>query len=54
MQRDELRALQAPLKERYAREPEAAVVTLSASGTLGEGVSGSVDTGADPEQPATL
>jgi uncharacterized OsmC-like protein len=45
MQRDELRALQAPLKERYAREPEAAVVTLSASGTLGEGVSCSVDTG---------
>jgi uncharacterized OsmC-like protein len=45
MQRDELRALQAPLKERYAREPEAAVVTLRASGTLGEGVSCSVDTG---------
>jgi uncharacterized OsmC-like protein len=45
MQRDELRALQAPLKERYAREPEAAVVTLGASGTLGEGVSCSVDTG---------
>jgi uncharacterized OsmC-like protein len=45
MQRDELRALQAPLKERYAREPEAAVVTLSATGTLGDGVSCSVDTG---------
>jgi uncharacterized OsmC-like protein len=45
MRRDELRALQAPLKERYAREPEAAVVTLRASGTLGEGVSCSVDTG---------
>ena len=39
MDRDELRALQAPLKERYRDEPEAAVVTLSATGTLGEGVS---------------
>ncbi len=45
MDRDELRAVQAPLKERYEGEPEAAVVTLSASGTLGEGVSCSVDTG---------
>ncbi len=45
MDRDELRAIQAPLKERYEGEPEAAVVTLMASGTLGEGVSCSVDTG---------
>ena len=45
MDRNELRALQAPLKERYESEPEAAVVTLAASGTLGEGVSCSVDTG---------
>ena len=45
MKREELRAVQAPLKERYERKPEAAVVTLSASGTLGEGVSCSVDTG---------
>ncbi|HEX5927884.1 MAG TPA: OsmC family protein [Solirubrobacterales bacterium] len=45
MERDELRAVQAPLKERYEDAPEAAVVTLSASGTLGEGVSCSVDTG---------
>ena len=45
MQRDELRALQAPLKERYAREPEAALVTLSATGSLGDGVSCSVQTG---------
>jgi uncharacterized OsmC-like protein len=41
----ELRALQAPLKERYRSEPEAAVVTLRARATLGEGVSCSVDTG---------
>jgi uncharacterized OsmC-like protein len=45
MQSDELRAVQAPLKERYAEEPEAALVVLSATGTLGEGVSCSVDTG---------
>jgi uncharacterized OsmC-like protein len=43
--RDELRAVQAPLKERYASEPEAALVTLSASGTLGENVSCAVQTG---------
>jgi uncharacterized OsmC-like protein len=45
MERDELKALQAPLKERYRSEPEAALVTLSATGTLGEGVSCSVQTG---------
>jgi uncharacterized OsmC-like protein len=45
MQSDELRALQAPLKEHYAEDPEAALVVLSATGTLGEGVSCSVDTG---------
>ena len=45
MDRTELRALQEPLKERYRAEPDAAVVTLSATGTLGEGVTCSVDTG---------
>jgi uncharacterized OsmC-like protein len=45
MERDELRAIQAPLKERYRDQPEAALVTLSASGNLGEGVSCSVNTG---------
>lgn len=45
MDREELRALQAPLKERYESEPEAALVTLAAIGTLGEGVSCSVETG---------
>jgi uncharacterized OsmC-like protein len=43
--RDELRALQAPLKERYKAEPDAALVTLAATATLGEGVSCSVQTG---------
>ncbi|HEY2440217.1 MAG TPA: OsmC family protein [Solirubrobacteraceae bacterium] len=43
--RDELQALQAPLKERYRDDPEAALVTLSAVGTLGDGISCSVATG---------
>ena len=34
MNADELRALQAPLKERYREEPDGALVTLTASGTL--------------------
>lgn len=42
---EELRAIQAPLKERYRGDPAAAVVTLSAQGELGEGVSCSVNTG---------
>lgn len=45
MQADELRAIQAPLKERYREDPGAAVVTLTASGTLGEGVTCGVRTG---------
>jgi uncharacterized OsmC-like protein len=43
--RDELRALQAPLKERYRKDPAAALMTLQAEGTLGEGTSCSVSTG---------
>jgi uncharacterized OsmC-like protein len=45
MDGDELRALQAPLKERYRADPGAALVTLVATGTLGEGVACSVETG---------
>jgi len=45
MDREQLRAVQAPLKERYREQPAAARVTLSASGTLGEGVSCSVQAG---------
>ena len=45
MERDELRGLQAPLKERYRAEPDAAQITLSATGALGEGVSCSLQTG---------
>jgi uncharacterized OsmC-like protein len=46
MEAAELRAVQAPLKERYRAEPSAALITLSAEGRLGdESVSCSVDTG---------
>src|SRR5579859_3651852 len=45
MKSDELRALQAPLKQQYQAQPEAAVVTLRAQGKLGEGISCKVSTG---------
>jgi uncharacterized OsmC-like protein len=45
MRADELREVQAPLKERYRAEPNAASITLRANGTLDEGVSCSVQTG---------
>lgn len=44
MDREQLQALQAPLKDRYRAEPETALVTLSAEGELGEGVACSVKT----------
>lgn len=46
MNADDLRALQAPLKERYRVDPQAAVVTLRAKGSLdADGVACKVDTG---------
>ena len=45
MDRDQLRALQAPLKAAYKDDPTQALITLKADGTLGEGISCSVDTG---------
>jgi len=42
---EELRALQAPLKDRYKAQPGAALITLKAEGQLGEGVTCSVQTG---------
>jgi uncharacterized OsmC-like protein len=44
MNRDQLVAVQGPLKERYRSEPDAARVTLRAEGSLEEGVSCSVQT----------
>src|SRR4051794_41632776 len=46
MDRDELRAVQAPLKTKYSDDPEAGLVTLRADGELdSEAVSCSVQTG---------
>jgi uncharacterized OsmC-like protein len=45
MDRDALRALQAPLKERYREQPENARVTLTATGTLDDEIACSVNTG---------
>jgi uncharacterized OsmC-like protein len=45
MNADDLRAVQAPLKERYREAPEAALITLRAQGRLGEGVSCRIETG---------
>jgi uncharacterized OsmC-like protein len=45
MTRDELRAKQTPLKEKYRTEPEAGVITLRAAGRIGQGITCSVQTG---------
>lgn len=44
MDTDALRALQAPLKQRYRDDPGSAVVTLRAAGALGEGIACRVET----------
>ena len=46
MDANELRAMQAPIKERYKSDPQAAVVTLKAKGTLDDiNISCKVETG---------
>ena len=45
MDRTELQDRQRPLKDRYREDPGSALVTLSASGTVGAGVSCSIRTG---------
>lgn len=45
MDAERLKEMQAPIKARYREDPEAAVVTLQAEGTIGEGLSCSVETG---------
>lgn len=45
MQAEDLKALQAPFKERYRSEPDAALITLKAEGQLGEGVTCKLATG---------
>lgn len=45
MNADDLRSIQAPLKERYRQFPDAALVTLQARGRLAEGISCKIETG---------
>lgn len=45
MKSDELKKLQAPLKEQYRENPDSALVTLKATGNLGEGISCKIETG---------
>jgi uncharacterized OsmC-like protein len=45
MKADELKSLQAPIKERYRNEPKSALITLHADGKIGEGVTCNVATG---------
>ena len=40
-----LKALQAPLKEKYRTEPESAIITLKAEGKVGEEISCKIETG---------
>ena len=44
MDANELKNLQAPIKERYREDPNAAVITLKAEGNIGEGLTCSVQT----------
>lgn len=41
----QLKAIQAPLKDQYKQDPDSAVVTLRAKGDLAEGIACKVDTG---------
>jgi uncharacterized OsmC-like protein len=45
MDADELKALQAPLKQRYRDEPGAALITLKARSRIGEGITCKIETG---------
>jgi uncharacterized OsmC-like protein len=45
MNKDDLRAAQMPLKERYRAEPDAGLITLKAEGRIGQGITCSIQTG---------
>jgi uncharacterized OsmC-like protein len=45
MQAEQLKALQAPFKQKYREEPEAALITLKARAKIGEGITCKVETG---------
>jgi len=45
MKAEELKELQTPLKEKYRNDGDAALITLRATGKIGEGISCKIDTG---------
>ena len=45
MNSEQLKNIQAPLKEKYREQPETAIITLKAAGKIGEGISCKVETG---------
>ena len=45
MNAEQLKALQAPIKDKYKKDPSAALITLRAHGRIGEGIACRVDTG---------
>jgi len=45
MNADELKNLQAPIKQKYREQPDVAIITLKAQGKVGEGISCKVETG---------
>lgn len=45
MKSEDIRSIQAPIKQKYKDNPESAVITLKASGKIGENLSCKVDTG---------
>ena len=45
MKSEDIRSIQAPIKQKYRDNPESAVITLKASGTIGENLSCKVNTG---------
>jgi uncharacterized OsmC-like protein len=45
MKSEELKSLQAPLKDKYRNHPESALITLRAEGKKGDGISCKVETG---------
>ena len=45
MNADELKNVQAPIKQKYREQPDVAIITLKAQGKVGEGISCKVETG---------
>jgi uncharacterized OsmC-like protein len=45
MNAEQLKALQTPIKDRYRSDPRAALITLRAQGSIGEGIACRVETG---------